>query len=577
MSGIAGILSLDGKTIQTRDMEAMADALSHRGPDGIEFYRNGAVGLISLSLKTHSASHEPFYFGENAVVLDGRIDDHDTLCKLLRKKEISAPITVSSAHLLSLCHTHLNDIFPQCLLGDFAFAVWDKQQEKLTLARDCFGIKPLYYFCDRVRFVFASEIKALFALSDMERKPNQNILEKFKHGRFHTFHETFFENIFRLPPAAVMTVSIYDGIQNRKYWQVNPRRTIRMKNRNAYLSRFRKLFLEAVRVRLPENGTCAVSLSGGLDSSSILGAASELKPYCRLLAVSHLCREFPDERQHIENVVTETNADFAVCFLEDVSLLEGIEEAMHHQESPSYDPEDSFLLQRFKTAGDHGARVMLTGEWGDQVLGGNGYLADNLTQWKFVSLYNDLKILPKYHGGFPYENIRYILKFLLINSPMKQLTWRKNFGPVFPTCAQREMYEELFHPLHVLLLETLNKMAAQAGIEIRFPFLDRRLVQFLIAIPAEERIREGLGKRLLRDGLKGILCEDIAKRTDKGDYTEVADACLKKAGFKTGNLRNQWRNDIIKLWEELWIKRNKRQSPKVKNPEKNESLTKNPS
>lgn len=579
MSGIAGIFRFDGKDVRRDELEVMAEAVSHRGPDGVEFFTDSHAGLVSLSFLTEAGMHKPFYFADNAVAFDGRIDNLPTLSRMLKRKKAPPHDAGNAAQIISLSYDYLNPVFPRCLLGDFAIALWDSKVRALTLVRDPFGIKPLYYYKDSQRFIFASEIKAILSLPGIQRKPNTRIVEQYKRGRHHTFTETFFENIFRLPPAAIMKIHSDGTLSQKTYWEINPRRKIRMKNRKAYLSRFRKLFLDAVERRLPKSGTCAVSLSGGLDSSSILGAASYLKPSCRLLAVSHLSREFPDEREHIQKVVTETRADLEAVFLEDTPLLEGIEDALYHQESPFYDPEDSFLLQRFKTAKERGARALLTGEWGDQTHGGNGYLADNFLSGKFVSFYNDIKILPKYHGGLPLENIRYILKLLFFNSPLRHLTWRKHFGQTFPTCAQREMYEELFHPLHVLLLETLDKMAALAGVELRFPFLDRRLLQFLIAIPSEERIREGLGKQLLREGLKGILCEAIAKRTDKGDTTELAAASLKKAGFTTGesvDLRNQWKNDMIAKWEELWIKNNREGTRKDPCRKTNESLTGNP-
>lgn len=579
MSGIAGILHLDGTDARRDALEIMADAISHRGPDGVEFFTNGSVGLVSLAFLTEAGMHKPFYFAENAVVFDGRVDNLDTLSRMLKRKKAPPHAEEYPAQIISYSYRYLNTIFPRCILGDFAIALWDSAAQTLILARDPFGIKPLYYTKDKTRFIFASEIKAILSLPDIPRKPNTPVVEQYKRGLHHTFTETFFDGIYRVPPAAIMKIHSDGTLSQKTYWEINPHRKIRMKNRKAYLSRFRKLFLDAVRVRLPKNGTCAVSLSGGLDSSSILGAASYLKPYCRLLAVSHLSREFPDEREHIQKVVTETHADFEALFLEDTPLLEGIEDALYHQESPFYDPEDSFLLQRFKTARARGARALLTGEWGDQTHGGNGYLADNFLSGKFVSFYNDIKILPKYHGGLPLENIRYILKLLFFNSPLRHLTWRKHFGQTFPTCAQREMYEELFHPLYVLLLETLDKMAAQAGVEIHFPFLDRRLAQFLIAIPSEERIRGGLGKRLLRDGLRGILCESVAMRTDKGDTTDLADAMLTKAGFESKdakNLRNRWKNDIIELWEKIWIKSNREGTQKDPCRKTNESLTGNP-
>ncbi len=576
MSGIAGILSLCRESIQRHDLETMADALSHRGPDGVEFFTDGSIGLLSLAFLTEAGVHKPFHFSDNAVVFDGRVDNLDTLSRMLKRKKAPPRDAGNAAQIISLSYTYLNPVFPRCLLGDFAIALWDSKTQTLVLARDPFGIKPLYYYKDSRRFIFASEIKAILSLPGIQRKPNARIVEQYKRGLHHTFTETFFENIFRVPPSAVMKIQADGTHSQRTYWEINPHKKIRMRNRKAYLSRFRKLFLDAVERRLPKSGACAVSLSGGLDSSSIMGAASYLRPSCRLLAVSHLSRDFPDERQYIRRVVEETKADFISDYLEDVSLLENIQESLWHQESPSFEPEDSILLERFRMAKKHGTHVVLTGDWGDQVLSGNGYLCDLLKKGKLISFIKDLKKLPEYHGGFPKENMLHILKLQLINSPLKNMIWRKRFGAVFPFCAQREMYEELFHPLRVLLLETLDKIAAQAGVELRFPFLDRRLAQFLIAIPSEERIRGGIGKRLLRDGLNGILTDDVARRTDKGDTTELADASLKKAGFTTGksvDLRNQWKNDIIKKWETLWIKSTKNPAQKPGAPEKKENLT----
>lgn len=578
MSGIAGILHLDGKEAQARELEAMGAVLSHRGPDGVNFYRDGPAGLVSLCMRTEPEMPDPCFFSEDGLALDGRLDNPDTLSRLLKRKGAAFSHPLSAAEMIFNAYHHLNDIFPNGLLGDFSFALWDSKQNKFVLARDPVGVKPLFYFKDESRFIFASEAKAIFALEGVERKPNEKVLREFEEFRFRSIPETFFQGIYRLPPGNVMEAGGTNKISLKPYWKPDPFRKIRMKDRRSYAARFRKLFLEAVRCRLPQSGTCAVSLSGGQDSSSITCAAKFLKKPCRLIAVSQIFRNYPDERMFIRKVVEAAGCESFAVFTDDCHLLDNIEEAIYYQESPYYGAQYPPLLRLYKMTAEKGARVLLEGEWGDQLLTGAGYLADFLKQGRFLKFWNALKILPKYEMGTPKDILNRVFLNLLFNSVFNHLILKRRFGPLFPLCAQRELYEEMFHPHNIPTLEATDRMGAQAGVEVRFPFLDRRLFEFALAIPAEERVRDQHGKRLLRESMHGILIDAIAKRRDKGDSTDAIMDSLKEAGCvdpvrskdspasgalarrasnevdtNLPSMEKLWRKHTIKLWSKTWI------------------------
>ena len=211
MSGIAGVYYLDGRTVDSADLERMVDILAHRGPDGAAVWCEGSAGLGHRMLHTTPESlHEELplvsAYGDLALTADARIDNRGELLSALR---IDRPHEeVCDSELIIEAYKKWGERCPERLLGDFAFAIWDGRNRRLFCARDHMGVKPFYYYRSYRLFAFASEIKALLCLPDVPHKLNEvQIADYLLDNYYEDKAVTFYEGILRLPPAHVTSVS----------------------------------------------------------------------------------------------------------------------------------------------------------------------------------------------------------------------------------------------------------------------------------------------------------------------------------------------------------------------------------
>ncbi|MBI3550304.1 MAG: hypothetical protein HY078_14790 [Elusimicrobia bacterium] len=575
MSGVAGILMLDGSPVDLDVLRGMREALSHRGPHGGGVWTSGSIGLAHAFLEIDPEAPQPLVRGGRCLAMDGRIDNVDALAaRMSGEPLLGAECGWTAPEAVLGAFERWGERCLPALLGDFAFAMWDARAQRLLLARDPMGLKPLFYWTDGVRLAFASEAKAIFAAPWVPCVPDPVRHAELKDYRFRSIERTFFEGVQRLVPGECLEAS-RAGMSRRVFWAPDPQRRVRMPNRKAYRDRFRALFVEAVRCRLPKRGVAAVRLSGGLDSSAIAGAAAAAardgRPLERV-AVSILTDLIPDERRHVRAVCGDFGMESLSFRPESASFLDGLEAALYHQEAPFYEPIDTWILALHRLAADRGARVVLGGEWGDQITTSGAYLTDLFLQGRWATFAREFWLFPRHDGGryrdlaklafwylvLPerisdrYEGLRHLLRKTF-------MPWRKTEpgGPKFKTAYQRERYDAVFGTLNTMCLEMLERMAAQCGVEARLPFRDRRLVNFALAIPWEEVVRDGRGRRLEREALEGILPASIAARGDKGDYTDLESTLLKAAGFENGHdgMVWAWRRRIAAIWEETWTKR----------------------
>jgi len=253
----------------------MSATMAHRGPDGEEKWIEGPVGLACQMFRVTPESEketQPLVDSTGAVlVFDGRLDNRDELLTSL-KDSYQVSSASPDAALVLASYEVFGDKFPERLLGDFALGLFDPHRQQVVLARDAIGIRPLYYHRVRNTFLFASEIKAILAHPDVSPRPNDNTLADFFLANVRDPEMTFFEGISSLPPGhmALLTPQVFT---KRRYWDFDPASQVRLSSFDEYAGAFRHLFEQAVRRRLRSAHPVAVSVSGGLDSSSILCVA----------------------------------------------------------------------------------------------------------------------------------------------------------------------------------------------------------------------------------------------------------------------------------------------------------------
>lgn len=263
MSAITGIFFRKGKSVDSQLMKKMNDKLSHRGVDGSHIWVEGSVGLGHQMLHTTPESlHEKLPFIEEDLVItaDARIDNREELAKKLGIDDVE---TVSDSYFILKAYGRWGEDCPDKLLGDFAFAIWDRKKEVLFCARDHMGVKPFYYYVDEEMFVFGTEIKALFEVEGVPYKLNKEKLALYLMKNYCLNPEfTFYKNIKSLPSANSLTIK-KNTKKNERYWKLNPNLKIKMASEEYYLKAFRNIFSEAVRCRLRTNFSLGADLSGG--------------------------------------------------------------------------------------------------------------------------------------------------------------------------------------------------------------------------------------------------------------------------------------------------------------------------
>lgn len=399
MSGITGIYFFDERSADAETLARMVDSLAHRGADGVGIWREGAVGLGHRMLwVTPESLHEKLPLanrgGNLVLTADARIDNRDELIAALGMRG-NPRETITDSELILAAYEKWGDSCPEKLLGDFAFAIWNRYERQLFCARDAMGVKPFYYYCQPDKFfAFASDIKALFCLEEVPRQVNDAKLGVYLcqlTGFAALKTETFYRNIFRLPPAHWMTVSP-QGCRLKPYWDLEGEAgKIKLNSEREYIEAFQERFTQAVVCRLRSAYPVASNLSGGLDSSSVSCVARNfLKQQgngADLITIyGDGGLESTDEKSYVQAVLA--GGGFQHCFTNiDRNVISAAQTAISWINQPLQMPTPVILLAAVQTAQQQGARVMLTGHDGDTIVShGRHYLAElvELENWPYL-------------------------------------------------------------------------------------------------------------------------------------------------------------------------------------------------
>ena len=562
MSAIVGIHSLDGRPVERSDLEAMAN-VAHRGPDDAGLWHDGPVGFGHRMMRTTPESLQerlPLVDGTGDLVItaDARIDNRDELISALGISDRPHG-EISDSELILSAYQQWGDACPERLLGDFAFAVWDGRRQELFCARDPIGIRPfLYHQSDRV-FVFGSEIKALLCLPEVPRRLNETKLADSLLPINLDNTMTFYRDILRLPPAHCLRVG-RDGFRLWAYWALDPSVELRLGSSEEYAERFREIFTEAVRCRLRSVVPVGASLSGGLDSSAVVCVARDLKSINgsgRVPTVSAVFDDEPevDERSFIDIVVAQGGIDPHYVRCDRLSPLQDIHRVLWHQDEPFGAPNMFAIWSIYGAAREQGLRVMLDGLDGDIVVShGIAHLAELARRGRWWTLGTAVRRLSR-----DFYNYNATPSRLLWHRAIKPLapdslrrTWRAlrgrnrltwpfgTFGVINEEFARRngvaerlqaaletgmkparsareDHWRHLTAPGVPSAMEVNGRAAAAFSIEPRHPFFDRRLVEFCLALPGEQKLHQGRTRSVMRRGLVGCLPEEIRHRGSKGN------------------------------------------------------------
>ena len=575
MSGIAGIINFDDRSADRGQLLRMTSALAHRGPDGAGYWSRGSVALGHCMLHTTPESlleQQPLTdeTGALCLVFDGRLDNRAELRKELAGKGARLRSNTDS-ELILRAYEIWGEQAPVKLLGDFAFALWDSRNRQLVCARDPLGVKPFYYYSDRSTFLFASELHALVLHPSLKRVPNEGMVGEYLANTFVDCEETLFQNVLRLPQATCMVVRSDGRIRKSEYWRVDPARETRYRNDAEYAEAFREIFEETVRCRMRSHLPIGSELSGGLDSSSIISVAESQRRQ-GLIACSGLeafSLVFPGLECDESNFIDAVTGKWGVAsnrFQELPPNLDVYREELGRYQECLYPPNGHMHHPIMMSLRSKGMRVLLSGSWGDQWLTGSlDHNADMLRRLQVGKLLRQVRddayigSVPGWpqsaghmflrYGVWPLlpESVRRGAKVMLRGDREGVPRWigeefarraelserirqRDAVLQRWPTLAQRDIERYITSGKSAYLHEGNDRFAAAYGIEVRYPFLDRRLIEFAMGLPETQRWRARTTKFVMRQAMKGILPELVRQRTTKAQFSHVIVRALQSFG-----------------------------------------------
>lgn len=552
MCGITGILSNNPANITGQRLKKMTDAIAHRGPDGEKTWvsPSGLAGLghrrLSILDLSPAGAQPMHYLGRYTIVHNGEIYNYRELRDLLLSKGYTFSSRTDTEVILA-AYDHYGTGCLQHFDGMFAFAIWDEKESTLFLARDRFGEKPIFFYRDEEEFLFASELKALWA-AGIKKESNKKMLFNFitigyTQNPGNGF-ETFFQDILKVPARSFLLYNaVTQNMQTTCYWDIEVGRTLSCKEGQA-IDEFTQLLLTSVNRRLRSDVAVGTSLSGGLDSSSIVAcivqqpnAPAKLPTFSAIFPgfdkdesdfVHLLTRHF-----HLENHPTTPTAD---------GLIRDFEKLVHHQEEPFSSSSIYAQFRVFGLAVDHSVKVMLDGQGADELLAGY----HKYYSWYWQELYRSDK------KAFALE-----LEAAKESGVYDRWTWKNRLAAHLPvyaglflkkkrTSQQRRnsdlsrdfvrqfgvsyydiphfdrlngiLYYNTFMNGMEELLRYADRNSMAHGLEVRLPFLSHELVEFVFSLPAHFKIREGWTKWLLRKSMEDSLPAEITWRRDKTGF-----------------------------------------------------------
>ena len=561
MSAIAGIYYLDGKPVDRADLGRMVESLAHRGSDKADIWSEGSVGLGHRMLWTTPESlHEQLPLvnqtGNLVITADARIDNRDELIAALGFTD-RLPLKIADSQLILAAYEKWGDRCPENLLGDFAFAIWDGRRQRLFCARDAMGVKPFYYYRSNRVFVFASEIKALLCLPYVPRRLNEVKVAYHLALLFEDKTITFYQDIMRLPTAHSITVGCEDQEQVRLYWSLDPSREVRLHSDQEYAEAFREIFTQSVLCRLRSAFPVGSTLSGGLDSSSIACTARELLAESGNQHLHTFSAIFPnlpkedlrllDERRYIKAV--QAMGGFESHYVHADSLSPLIE-LLWQDDEVVLAPNLYMHWALYNAAHQQGVRVFLDGLDGDSTVShGWGYLTELTRTGRWKTLVSEVTAISSRYK-LPRRRViwKYGIKPVVVEpavqlaqmlrgcsqptSPVNlaiSLTFAQRVGLAERTqallsnrsaptrTARQEHWLGLTSGLHAYGLEVTDKGAAAFSLEARYPFYDRRLMEFCLALPPEQKLHQGWTRLVMRRAMTDVLPPEVQWRVHKAN------------------------------------------------------------
>lgn len=566
MCGICGVITYT-EAVESDKLLSMTRVLRHRGPDDEgfilgdinknifksfhhdetidsiksrtprlenDFNADLGFGFRRLSILDLSENgHQPMHFEESGlwIVYNGEIYNYIEIREELRAKGYAFKSNTDTEVILKAYHEWGEDCVYK-FNGMWAFAIWDSKSKKLFCSRDRFGIKPFYYnHKSGVHFVFASEIKSI--LQVIKSGPDEQILyDSFSYGYSDHNERTFFEDVKQLRGGH--NLILQDGnVSINRYYKI--KRHHCTDSFETARERIRELLFDAVRIRLRSDVPLGYALSGGIDSSSIVGIASKINSGSNNTFSMIYSGDNVDESFFIKKVIAKTGVNHHFVSPTPEDFLEDLDNFIWHQEEPFIGTSYFGEFKLRELIRKNNVTVSLEGQGADEIITGYTslllpYFFDLLSKLKLARLVNEHKYFSHYVGS-----LKQVIKAYLVRGKKSSSEYlfkkypylnRSYFEGIQNHSNEFERFDSGSHlndALYDMLIYTsipqqlvrADKNAMAFSVECRFPFLDYRLVEYAINLSYDYKTKNGLTKYILREAMKDLLPAEVYNRKDK--------------------------------------------------------------
>lgn len=545
----------------------MANSLAHRGPDGEGFWINEGttagfahrrLAIIDLSPEAAQPMH---YLKRYSITYNGEIYNYIELRQSLKNAGYVFH-TQGDTEVILAAYDLYKEKCVYYLDGMFAFAIWDEREKQFFAARDRLGEKPFYYYREDELFVFASEMKAIWAMGIPREVDEKMLLNYLTLGHVQNpadKSQTFYNKISSLLPAHYLRL---DGITQKmsihNYWDIDKQTVLNLPEEEI-LETFEKLFTDSIAKKMRSDVPVGASLSGGLDSSSIAySIVQELKRKGLTAPFKTFSAVFPgfekDEEKYIQQVVNQFSFENYSVTPSAEGLLKDFEKLCYHQEEPF--PSSSIYAQYkvFELASKHKIKVMIDGQGADEILAGyhkylHWYIQELVSRNKFSLARKETNLFKQHHMTMQWGLPNLLATFLpshvsialeekelwqVLNHPdisknllavMRGREWDGIHKPIVTKLNDILYFNTMEFGLEELL-RYCDRNSMAHGTEVRLPFLNDALVQFVFSLPSRYKISGGFTKNILRRTMQGKLPDSIVWRTDKIGYEPPQQAWM---------------------------------------------------
>ncbi|HSE33415.1 MAG TPA: asparagine synthase (glutamine-hydrolyzing) [Pyrinomonadaceae bacterium] len=577
MCGIFGIWKIDRESVDITGLHQATNAIRHRGPDDegyllvdtrntraiscagsdtdrrltlpqLDQFRSErfdlAFGFRRLAiLDLSEAGHQPMssHDGKFWIIFNGEIYNFKELRDELAKHQHSFE-TTSDTEVILAAYQQWGESCVEHFNGMFALAIWDTVGKKLFIARDRFGEKPFHYvYIPNRLFGFASEIKALWAAGLAGCDIHEETLALFtEYGQVETSEQTIYQNVSRLPQAHCLTLTADGPLRKWRYWDIDPRVKIEDWSDERYVDQFRELMTSSVRLRLRADVPVGSSLSGGLDSSTVVGVINKLLPETAVQKTfsARFADPSRDEGKWMDLVTNKNRVERHDVWPTAERFFEELSDLFWHQEEPFTSTSVYAQWSVMRLARENGVTVLLDGQGADEMLAGyhsyfNEITDDLLNSFNLSGYLKWRRDCFALHGvnpgGFsrvlrqkaPEPLKRVLKKRLRENGALLQVDPAnpiipREFGKV--SSLRKLLWWNTTRQGLVELLRYADRNSMAHSREVRLPFLDHHLVEFVFKLPDRFLIRNGWTKWILREAFRDFVPAEITWRADKLGY-----------------------------------------------------------